>query len=111
MLRVSSLDNARGDPQRLLIPHLPHLSVRVPSPSGLLDAAPEPDFSPCDLYSHQTRVGLLSAARQPLPFFDNQLHRFAALLPLRIIPLAYAHEPIPILSLQLLSTLLSGLQG
>jgi hypothetical protein len=87
MADTSRTDNAHGGPQRhrLLIPQLPHPPLRLPPPACLFAATPEPDFSHRDLDSHQLLVGPLSSVRPPLLLFDNQLRRFEALLPLRII--------------------------
>src|SRR6266446_2337364 len=81
----------------LIVAQLPHLAAAVPLPTGLFYPFPHVCLGKADAHPHDRLCGKPRRWRLPIALRDNELHGLEPLLPLRIVAIAYTHEPVPVL--------------
>src|SRR5467141_1333033 len=98
-MRCLLLDDAGFQRERddLIVAHVPHLPAAVPLPTGLLHPLPHVCLGKADAHPHNRFRRKTRRWRGPIALCDNDLYGFEPLLPLRIVAIAYTHEPVPVL--------------
>src|SRR5713226_4575772 len=91
----------------LIVAHVPHLAAAVPLPTGLFHPFPHVCLGKADAHPHNRFRRKTRRWRVPIALRDNDLHGFEPLLPLRIVAIAHTHEPVSVLSEQLLRPFLA----
>src|SRR5215510_6712706 len=104
--------DAVGQSQRhnLVIPDLPHPTLRIPFSAYTFDLVPQGDFGHCHTYRHEAVCLPLTGIGVPVVLFDNQFYSLEPFFVLFVVSVAYTYQTTPILCKQLFGSTLVRMQ-